>query len=124
MLKRQMCMFRHFPLVQSMRNCSLFFWPFQVGQAQSGFNHKTPWPHARWSEANSWYICNVHINTSAAAQQKQKLACYAAGRDTLTRVQLQVEALSRRTRSERARGGAFTYLERVELVIRVVQLVQ
>lgn len=47
MLQRQACMFLHFPLVRSMRNCNLFFLRLWVGQAQSGFNHKTPWPRAR-----------------------------------------------------------------------------
>lgn len=67
------CMLRCCPLADSMWNCSLFFWPLQVGQAQSGFNHKTPCSHARWSEANARYICNIRINRTREERRRLQL---------------------------------------------------
>lgn len=110
MLKRHTCMFLYFPLVQSMRNCNLFFWPLRVGQAQSGFNHKTPWPSAR----TEWGKLLVYLwrpyKHEHRCTAKQLSTLYAAGRDALTRVQLQVEAVSQGDGSKSVYPWDFIYL--------------
>lgn len=77
MLKRQTCMFLYFPLVQSMRNCNLFFWPLWVGQAQSGFNHKTLWPCAitEWGKLLVYLWCPYKHEHRCTAKQLSTL-CY------------------------------------------------
>lgn len=83
-------MFLYFPLVRSMRNCNLFFWPLWVGQAQSGFNHKTPWPHARtewgkllvylWRPYKHKHCCTAKQLSTACCRERRASKAAASGR--------------------------------------------
>lgn len=79
--------FLHFPLVQTMWNCNLFFWSLWVGQAQSGFNHKIPWTRARaeWGKLLVYLWCPYKHKYRRTVRQLR-----------FQRLQLQVGAGSRR----------------------------
>lgn len=61
------------------------------------------------SEANSWYICDVHINISTTARQSSS-PHRAAGRDALPRLQLPIRAWQPEKRSEKVHVVELSFL--------------